>query len=187
MPQVSYLKAPDYQDAHAGYSNPLDEQHFLVDTINHLQRSSAWRDTAVIILYDDSDGWYDHQFGPLLRQSQTSLDDVTAVGQCGPNSHKVPNGQQARCGLGMRQPLLVVSPFSKSNFVDSTLTTPASVVQLIEDNFLKSQRIGSGSVDATPGTLGNMFDFHGGSNAHPLFLDPGTGEPSSGSGGDQDN
>ena len=36
----------------------------------------------------------------------------------------------------MRQPLLVISPFSKSNYVDSTLTTQASVVQFIEDNWL---------------------------------------------------
>ncbi len=180
LPQVSYLKASDYQDGHAGYSNPIDEQHFLVDTINHLQRSPAWRDTAVIVLYDDSDGWYDHQFGPLLLQSQTPLDKLTADGQCGSDTGKVPDGQQARCGPGMRQPLLVVSPFSKSNFVDGTFTTQASVVQLIEDDFLKSQRLGGGSVDATTGSLRNMFDFHDGNNGHPLFLDPATGEPGGG-------
>jgi phospholipase C len=38
LPAVSYLKAPGYQDGHAGYSDPLDEQQFLVDTVNHLQR-----------------------------------------------------------------------------------------------------------------------------------------------------
>ena len=34
LPAVSYLKAPEYQDGHAGYSDPLDEQTWLVDTIN---------------------------------------------------------------------------------------------------------------------------------------------------------
>ena len=34
LPSVSYLKAPAYQDGHAGYSNPLDEQTFVVDTMN---------------------------------------------------------------------------------------------------------------------------------------------------------
>ena len=176
LPTVSYLKANDYQDAHAGYSDPLDEQTFLVDTINHLERSSAWRDTAVVILYDDSDGWYDHQFGPVVNQSQTPLDMLTASGQCGANASKVPSGQQARCGVGMRQPLLVVSRFSKANFVDATFTSQASVVQLIEDLWLSGQRIGGGSVDATTGSLRNMLDFqdHG---DRALFLDPASGEP----------
>jgi hypothetical protein len=116
----------------------------------------------------------------VVIQSQTPLDALTAPGQCGSNPSKVPNGQQARCGPGMRQPLLVVSPFSKSNFVDGTFTTQASVVQLIEDSFLKSQRLGGGSVDATTGSLQNMFDFHGGNNGHPLFLDPATGEAGGG-------
>jgi len=56
---VSFLKAAAYQDGHAGYSDPLDEQHFLVDTINHLERLPSWKSTAVVIAYDDSDGWYD--------------------------------------------------------------------------------------------------------------------------------
>ncbi|MET0254191.1 MAG: alkaline phosphatase family protein, partial [Luteibacter sp.] len=58
MPAVSFLKAPAYQDGHAGYSDPLDEQAFVVHVINALQRSGEWNDTAVIIAYDDSDGWY---------------------------------------------------------------------------------------------------------------------------------
>jgi len=58
FPAVSFLKAPGYQDAHAGYSDPLDEQEFVVNTINFLQQRSEWSSTAVIIAYDDSDGWY---------------------------------------------------------------------------------------------------------------------------------
>src|SRR5207249_12166504 len=54
---------------HAGYSDPLDEQHFLVDTINRLQKLPTWNSTAVIIAYDDSDGWYDHVMGPIVSQS----------------------------------------------------------------------------------------------------------------------
>lgn len=36
-PAVSFLKAQAYEDGHAGYSNPLDEQNFLVRVINFLQ------------------------------------------------------------------------------------------------------------------------------------------------------
>jgi len=56
LPTVTYLKAAAYQDGLAGYSDPLDEQTFLVNTINALEISKFWRDTAIFVLYNDSDG-----------------------------------------------------------------------------------------------------------------------------------
>ncbi|HEX2743000.1 MAG TPA: alkaline phosphatase family protein [Streptosporangiaceae bacterium] len=41
--------------------DPLDEQTFLVNTINQIEESKYWASTAIVITYDDSDGWYDHQ------------------------------------------------------------------------------------------------------------------------------
>ena len=77
MPTISFLKAPAYQDGHAGYSDPLDEQEFVTQVVNSVQNSLDWKDTAIVILYDDSDGWYDHAhavvnpsesiFGPIRR------------------------------------------------------------------------------------------------------------------------
>jgi phospholipase C len=174
---VSYLKAADYQDGHAGYSDPLDEQTFLVGTINHLERLHSWKNTAVVIAYDDSDGWYDHQMGPITTQSQTPLDALTGTGTCGSNTAKVPSSQQARCGVGPRQPLLVISPYAKRNYVDGTFTDQSSIVRFIEDNWLSSQRVSGGSADAWAGTLDNMFEFHSHGNDR-LFLKPSTGEPS---------
>jgi phospholipase C len=179
LPNVSYLKAANYQDGHAGYSDPLDEQHFRVDTINRLQKLPSWKSTAVVIAYDDSDGWYDHQMGPIMTQSQTPLDALTGPGTCGTNPAKVPAGQQARCGVGPRQPLLVVSPYSRQNFVDNTFTDQSSIVRFIEDNWLGRQRIGFGSVDWQAGPLDGMFTF-GHPTAGTLLLDPTTGEPTNG-------
>src|SRR5258707_9594315 len=51
LPEVSFLKAPGFQDGHAGYSDPLAEQQFVVDIINRLQNLPEWNDTAVVILY----------------------------------------------------------------------------------------------------------------------------------------
>ena len=45
FPAVSYLKAPGYQDGHAGYSDPLDEQAFVVNVINFLQTATPIGDT----------------------------------------------------------------------------------------------------------------------------------------------
>ncbi|PJI52500.1 hypothetical protein CTI14_41340, partial [Methylobacterium radiotolerans] len=66
MPAVSFLKAPMYQDGHAGYSDPIDEQQFVVTRINAIQKSKNWDSTAVVLAYDDSDGWYDRAV-PVLR------------------------------------------------------------------------------------------------------------------------
>src|SRR5580704_15976812 len=90
FPTVSFLKAPGYQDGHAGYSDPLDEQAFIVHVINFLQNSSDWQHTAVVIMYDDSDGWYDHQMPPIMNQSSSSADLLTGNGACGDGSSALP-------------------------------------------------------------------------------------------------
>jgi phospholipase C len=69
LPAVSYLKAPKYQNAHPGNSDPLLEQIFVVGVLNALQKSAFWSQTAVILNYDDSDGWYDHVIGPIINHS----------------------------------------------------------------------------------------------------------------------
>jgi len=175
LPAVSFVKAAKYQDGHAGYSDPLDEQHFVAGLINKLQASAEWKSTAVVIAYDDSDGWYDHQMGAIVNDSQDSASDaLSAPGMCGARAPLA--GYQDRCGYGPRLPLLVVSPYSKVNFVDHTITDQSSILRFIEDNWLSGSRIGNGSFDALAGSLDNMFDF-GHPRASTLFLNPITGEP----------
>jgi phospholipase C len=50
LPSVSYLKAPGYQDGNPGYSDPLFEQTFVVETVNRLVRSPDWQSMAIIYL-----------------------------------------------------------------------------------------------------------------------------------------
>ena len=103
-----------------------------------------------MIAYEGSDGWYDHQMGPVIRQS---TNDTSSCGTA-PAA-----GSTVACGVGPRQPLLVISPWSKRNFVDNTFTDQSSIVKFIEDNWLNGQRI-SGSADAASGTLMNAFNFN---------------------------
>ena len=176
LPAVSFLKAAAWADGHPGYSDPIDEQTFVVNTINALEKSPAWSSTAVIILYDDSDGWYDHQIGPIISQSNVTDDNLAAPGSCGVAKPIDATGtiQNGRCGYGPRQPLLVISPFAKRNFVDHSVTDQSSVLRFIEDNW-GLPRIGSGSRDAIAGSLLNMFDFHLDGD-YKVFLSPDTGE-----------
>jgi phospholipase C len=185
FPAVSYLKAPGYQDAHAGYSDPIDEQTFVVTVINFLMKTPEWSSTAVIIAYDDSDGWYDHQMGPIVNQSQTPDDALNGPGNCGtgagttalPGVSTGTNPAQGRCGYGPRLPFLVISPWAKANFVDHTVTDQSSVVRFIEDNWLNGERLGGGSFDAIAGPITNMFNFNQLRPDAILILNPSTGEP----------
>ena len=175
MPAVSYLKAAAYQDGHAGYSTPLDEQNFVVGTINRLQKTKDWKNTAVVIAYDDSDGWYDHQVSPVVNQSNDPAHDgLTADKTCGTNPARIAGGYQDRCGYGPRLPLLVVSPYAKQNFVDHSTTDQTSILKFVEENW-KTGPIGNYSFDEKAGSLGNLFDFHHKNKS--LYLDPVSGQP----------
>jgi len=178
MPAVSFLKAAGYQDGHAGYSDPLDEQNFVVSAVNAIEKSPFWKDTAIVVMYDDSDGWYDHAHA-VVNPSNIGIAgyDVLNGDQCASGTPldgvagKPVNG---RCGYGTRQPFIVISPYAKQNFVDHTLTDQSSVIHFVEDNWLGGKRLGQGSFDAKAGSIDNMFDFAAPS-AKALILDPATG------------
>ena len=183
FPAVSFLKAAGYQDGHAGYSSPLDEQQWVVSVINFLEQRPEWNQTVVIIAYDDSDGWYDHLKGATVNGSSTAKDVLDAAGKCGDGTSALPGVNpatthaQGRCGFGPRLPLLVVSPWAKTNYVDHTVTDQTSILRLIEDVYLDGKRLGGGSFDASSGSLLGMFNFSkkAPQNATRLLLDPDTG------------
>src|SRR5208283_376568 len=113
LPSVSFLKAQGFQEGHAGYSDPLDEQTFIVTVLNAIQQSRQWTSTAVVIAWDDSDGWYDHQMSPILNQSASSMDALSCPGQCATGAASLPGVNptalphaQGRCGFGPRLPFL---------------------------------------------------------------------------------
>jgi phospholipase C len=171
LPAVSFLKAKGAQDGHAGYSDPLDEQTFLVNTINAIQSSQYWNDTAIIIAYDDSDGWYDHAMDVVVNQSNVADDNLSGPGACGVTAS---SGTPGRCGYGPRLPLLVISPYARPNYVDHQITDQSSILRFIEDNW-NLGRIGDGSFDKKAGQLNGFFDFTTTTPTPKLILDPSTG------------
>ena len=166
FPAVSFLKAPGYQDGHAAYSDPLDEQQFVVSEINALEQLPTWSSTAVIIAYDDSDGWYDHAFSGVTNPSQTAADTLTGTNQCGTATTYLGN-EQGRCGYGPRLPLLVISPLARSNYVSNTLTDQSSIIKFVEHNWTLGQIPGSAANVA--GSLNDMFNFTGAKHRDPAL------------------
>ncbi len=173
MPSVSYLKPTTAQSGHPGESDPLDEQQWLVSTVNKIERSKYWGSTAIVITYDDSDGWYDHAAPTLINGSDnTSID--TAMCENTPVNIGTTSG---RCGPSQRLPMIVISPWTQINYVSSNVTNTTSVVSFIEDNWLAGERI-PGSFDATAGSLdapGGLLDFNIRPHYSKLILNPETG------------
>jgi len=143
LPALSLLKAPGYQDGHAAYSDPLDEQDFIVREINALEHTPDWSSTAVVIAYDD--------FRRLLRPrvsaacttrrtrrawpTRRSAGLPQRTGLCGKASDTPLAGQNGRCGYGPRLPLLVISPWAGHGHIDHTFTDQSSIIKFVEDNW----------------------------------------------------
>jgi phospholipase C len=195
LPAVSFLKAPGYADGHAAYSDPKDEQQFIVNEINALQQTPDWKSTAVIISYDDSDGWYDHVYSGVTNPSRSPSDNLTHTalgtigtsnptsGLCGrkPTGNSL-GGEQGRCGFGPRLPMLVISPWTPANHVDHNLSDQASIINFVEYNWHLAGI--SGSADQVlshtdrsehiPFDLAGLFSFGHCCNAG-VKLSPATG------------
>ena len=181
LPAVSFIKAPSAYNGHPGNSDPITEQYWITQVINQVMQSPFWSTTAIVIAYDDSDGWYDHVTGPLVSPSAVTIsgqssayDNVAGVGNCG---HPVSGAQPARCGYGPRLPLLVISPYSNPNYVDHTLTNQASIINFIESNWSlpfidgpSAPNPGIGSFDRFSGPLTGMLNFNAPPSTNPVLL-----------------
>jgi phospholipase C len=196
LPSVSFIKAPYAYNGHPGNSDPISEQYWITQVVNAVMQSNYWVSggVAIIIAYDDSDGWYDHVTGPIVSPSNVngttlpsaltsdgysppgaSVDDnLAGVGNCGtPNA----GAQPARCGHGPRLPLVVISPYANFNYVDHTLTNQASIINFIEANWSlgyidgpTAPANGQASFDRLSGSLNGLFNFNNPPNTTPVLL-----------------
>jgi phospholipase C len=173
LPSVSFLKGTTEQSGHPGESGPTDEQRWLVSTINQIEESKDWSSTAIVVTYDDSDGWYDHVTPKIVNGSDSAAIDTSLCEKA-----KIVLGtSNGRCGFGQRLPMLVISPYTRENYVSGNLTDTTSVVRFIEDNWLGGERI-PGSYDAISGSLSaknGLLDFSIKPHDAEVILSPQTG------------
>ncbi len=107
LPAVTWV-IPDFQNsdhpAAAGDGGPS----WVAQVVNAIGQSPAWNSTAIVIVWDDWGGWYDH-----VR----------------------PPGSYRFGGLGFRVPMIVVSPYAKRGYVMHASYEFGSIVRLVEDNW----------------------------------------------------
>jgi phospholipase C len=113
---------------HPGGPSVCVGENWTVDVVNRIMRSKYWKNTAIFLTWDDFGGFYDH----------------------------VPPPQKDHMGLGPRVPLLIISPWAKEGYVDSTEYEFSSVLAFIEEVYdlpCLTDR------DCNAGNMMNAFDF----------------------------
>ncbi len=97
--------------------NPTIGERWVVSIVNRVMESSFWPTTAIFITWDEGGGYYDHVVPP--------------------REFTINHGfTQDLAGLGQRVPLLVISPYSKENFVSDSLLSHLSLLHFIEYNWM---------------------------------------------------
>ena len=107
LPAVSWVIPDAINSDHPGFNNDTGPS-WVAQIINAIGGSPAWNTTAIIVVWDDWGGWYDHVAPPQPHRFG---------------------------GLGFRVPMLVVSPYSRHGYVAHTTYEFGSIVKFIEDNW----------------------------------------------------
>jgi phospholipase C len=173
LPSVSWIVAPESYTEHpawpAGYG-----AWYTAGVLNALTSNpEVWSKTALLITFDENDGFFDHVVGPypnvggLAGQSTVPLDNELFNGKAGTPGGS--DGVVGPYGTGVRVPLLVVSPWSAGGWVCSETFDHTSLIRLIEARFGVSEPNITPWRRAVCGDLTSAFDFDRVSDQFPAL------------------
>ncbi len=129
LPALSWV-IPDFENSDHPGRNSDTGPSWVAQIVNAIGHSPAWKTTAIVIVWDDWGGWYDHV---------------------------APPGSHRYGGLGFRVPMIVVSPYSRPGYVSHNTYEFGSIVKLVEENW---QLPPLGTTDAhAPDFVRDFFDF----------------------------
>ncbi|MFP3987731.1 phospholipase C, phosphocholine-specific [Streptomyces sp. E11-3] len=116
LPEVSYLVPSALDSEHPSVSSPIHSATIVYKVLDALaSHPEVWRRTAVFICYDENDGFFDHVPPPVP-----------------PADESEERWQGRPTGLGIRVPMLVVSPWTVGGYVSSEVFDHTSVIRFLE-------------------------------------------------------
>ncbi len=133
LPQVSWIVAPEAYSEHPNW--PANYGAWYVSQILDALTSNpkVWAKTAFFLTYDENDGFFDHMTPPTVPASRKhGLSTVDTANEIFPGSREHPQGPY---GMGVRVPMIVISPWSKGGWVNSELFDHTSIIRFIERRF----------------------------------------------------
>jgi phospholipase C len=163
LPQVSWIVGPQAYTEHPAFP-PGYGAWYTAQCLNALTSNpESWSKTALIITFDENDGFFDHVVGPypnvgaLPGESTVPLDNEFFAGTAGTPGGT--NGVPGPYGLGVRVPLLIVSPWSTGGWVCSEVFDHTSLIRFTEARFGVSEPNITPYRRAVCGDLTAAFDF----------------------------
>jgi phospholipase C len=163
LPAVSWIVAPEAYTEHPNW--PANYGAWYVARVLDALTANpdVWSTTALLITYDENDGFFDHivpPYAPATGADGASTVDTTLEiyhGQAGlPHAT---TGVPGPYGLGQRVPMLVVSPWSKGGYVTSEVFDHTSIIRFLEQRFGVIEPNISPWRRAVCGDLTSAFDF----------------------------
>lgn len=133
LPAVSFIKPLGPDNEHPGYAALERGQQHVADLVAAVRKSPAWRNTLIIVTYDENGGRWDHVAPPVMADGW---------------------------GLGTRVPALLISPFTQGGFIDSHPYETVSILKLIERRF-KLEPLSGRDANPAVSDLTTAFQFRG--------------------------
>jgi phospholipase C len=133
LPQVSWIVAPEAYCEHPNWPANYGAW-YIAQVLNALTtQPEVWASTALFITYDENDGFFDHVPPPTPPLSpEQGLSSVPCGEEIFPGNERYPRGPY---GLGVRVPMLVISPWSKGGWVNSEVFDHTSLLRFLERRF----------------------------------------------------
>ncbi|MEA5454072.1 phospholipase C, phosphocholine-specific [Sinomonas sp. JGH33] len=172
LPQVSYIVAPEAYTEHSNWP-PNFGAWYTANILDILTSNpDVWSKTALFIMYDENDGFFDHVVPPHPNTPQIpGASTVSTAGEYydGRMTFSGKKDIPGHFGLGMRVPMIVASPWSMGGWVCSETFDHTSIVRFVEQRFgAKSPNI-SDWRRAVSGDLTSAFDFSAAGGAVPAL------------------
>jgi len=124
LPSVTFVQPGPVHSMHPGSGEMFVGLNWLADMVQRVQASPGWSETAIIVIWDEGGGWYDHVPPPPVDSQ----------------------------GLGVRVPMLVISPLAKQGYVSHVTMDDVSILSFIQWNW------NLGSLNSRNGQSGDMRD-----------------------------
>lgn len=170
LPQISYIISDAASSEHPAASSPAQGADYTAQVLDALiANPSVWSRTALLVMFDENDGFFDHVPPPappsrdrsgLKGGSTVSTEgEYHLVRSKGDAADERPGLIGRPYGLGPRVPMYVISPWSRGGWVNSQVFDHSSVIRLLEQRFGVHEPNISAWRRAVCGDLTTAFDF----------------------------